>query len=158
MTIAQAVRPERARIVPAFGEARTIREWSHSAQVSLSVLRRRMRVFHPEVALTLPVQSHADPDAEPGAPGSWTWELLRYEDDPWARRFVAQHPEGATLEEVGAALGVVREAVRKIEEAALEKVRAAASELGLSIEQFTAGLSERPARRVSALSRLLSDP
>lgn len=43
----------------------------------------------------------------------------RYADDPAARAFVAAHPGGATLEEVGAAFGVTREAIRQIEERAL---------------------------------------
>lgn len=44
--------------------------------------------------------------------------------DQAARRFVDEHPDGATLEEVAAALGVSRERVRQIESRALRKLRA----------------------------------
>ena len=53
---------------------------------------------------------------------------------PCAVAFVADHPDGATLEQVGAALGVTRECVHTIEErAAVRFVRAAS----------TAGMLER---------------
>ena len=43
--------------------------------------------------------------------------------DNCALDFVEDHPDGATLEEVGAALLLTRERVRQIEESALQKVR-----------------------------------
>ena len=44
----------------------------------------------------------------------------RYADDPAAQRFVADHPDGATLDEIGASFGTSREAVRQIERRALD--------------------------------------
>lgn len=48
---------------------------------------------------------------------------LPFELDVAAQRFVEDHPNGATLEEIGAALGLTRERVRQIEEIALAKIR-----------------------------------
>lgn len=58
-----------------------------------------------------------------GEPGAWTWQLLPWEDDLWAQEFVQKHPCGATLEEIGEALGVSMQRVRQIEEKALRKLR-----------------------------------
>lgn len=110
--------------VEAFGERLSIPAWARVTGLSINAVRRRLRLFPPEIALLLPVAAHADPNAKPGAPRSWTWELLLYEDDCYAQRFVEAHPHGATLDEVGDALGIVRERVRQIEEQALEKLGA----------------------------------
>lgn len=52
---------------------------------------------------------------------------LPYSHDLAAQDFVAQHPEGATLEQIGAFFGVTREWVRQLEARALEKLRAGAT-------------------------------
>lgn len=52
------------------------------------------------------------------------WSDLEWEEHDEARRIVAENPDGMTLEEVGAYLGITRERVRQIEAAALEKLRA----------------------------------
>lgn len=113
------------REIEAFGERHPAVVWSRLIGVRPNVLRRRMRRLPPEVALALPRYAHVDPTARPGAPSAWTWELLAYEDDPWAQDFVARHPGGGTLEEVGDALGMGRERVNQIERRAIEKLRQA---------------------------------
>lgn len=51
------------------------------------------------------------------------WNDLEWEEHDEARDVVNEHPDGMTLEEVGAVLGVTRERVRQIEAAALEKLK-----------------------------------
>lgn len=54
-----------------------------------------------------------------------------YKDDVACQLFVAFFPEGATLDMVGAAIGVTRERARQIEDRALKKLFARAEEYGL---------------------------
>ena len=124
------------RYIEAFGESHTLAEWAVITACGESTLRKRLSEHPPEVALAMPSYTHVDATADPGAPRSWTWDLLPWEDDVWARRWVATHPSGATLDEVGDALGVVRERVRQIEETAKRKLRLAADALGLSYEDL----------------------
>lgn len=56
------------------------------------------------------------------ADGGGMYEHLRYADDLDAQRFVASHPDGATRDEVGVALGLTREGVREIEKRAAQKL------------------------------------
>ena len=68
--------------------------------------------------------------------------MLEWEDDPGAQAFFAQHPGGATLEEVAAALGVTRERVRQIEEVALRKCRREAKRIGVPVAALLGTLDE----------------
>ena len=58
-------------------------------------------------------------------PGAVVHPTMRFELDDDAQAFVEAHPHGATLEEVGAAMGISRERVRQIEEGAVRKLKAA---------------------------------
>ncbi len=58
--------------------------------------------------------------------------VTRYEDDEQAQAFVAAHPDGATLEEIGELWGITRERVRQIERAALHQLRARLKLAGVS--------------------------
>jgi hypothetical protein len=108
--------------VEAFGDRMTLDAWARLTGISVRTLRRRLTFLPAEAALLLPDWTHVDPLARPGSANAWSWELLDYEDDPWAQTFVAKHRAGATLEQVGNALGVVKERVRLIEESALAKL------------------------------------
>lgn len=130
MTDVRPVERYRGRRIEAFGEVRNLTDWSREAGLERTPLRQRLARFDPEIAIRLPPCARVNPDAEPGAPGAWTWYVLPYDEDPWARAFVAAHPDGATLEEIGAALGLVRERVRQLEESAIRKCRRAAQKLG----------------------------
>lgn len=134
MVVQQATRRDALKptghLVEAFGETRNLEGWAENAAVCRGALRRRLASMHAEVALHLPAHARVKASALPGTPGSWTWWLIDYEDDPWAQQFVAAHPDGATLEQVGAALGIVRERVRQLEESAIRKCRRAAQKLG----------------------------
>jgi hypothetical protein len=62
-----------------------------------------------------------------------TRDAVRFEHDLECQRFVAEHPGGATLDEVGQFFGgLSRERIRQIEIQALGKLRAA----GVSLAVF----------------------
>ena len=50
-------------------------------------------------------------------------DALDYESDSECQRFVADHPDGACLEEIAAIMGITRERVRQIENIAVRKIR-----------------------------------
>jgi hypothetical protein len=60
--------------------------------------------------------------APPGQPGSRTWDTLPWEKDDWCWYAVACHPDGLTLEQVGALMGCMPERIRRIELDALAKL------------------------------------
>lgn len=106
-----------------------IKHWSRELCISHGHVRNKLckvgPTLGPELAVLLPKDYRGIDGHTPlGAPGSWTWQILDWEDDPWAQRFVEAHPGGATLDEVGQALGVERERVRQIEREALMKLAA----------------------------------
>jgi hypothetical protein len=57
-----------------------------------------------------------------GDPGSRTWDELPWKDDPWAQAFVEAHPEGATVPEIAAAMGIVESTVYKLLRSGARKV------------------------------------
>lgn len=112
------------RYYEAFGYWRTIDEWAWISGIPRRTIENRLRVGLPlEVCVNLPLCARIDPKAAPGAPMSWTWDALEFEDDDWARSFVKRHPDGATLDQVGEVLGMCRERVRQVEEQILRKLR-----------------------------------
>ncbi len=58
--------------------------------------------------------------------------VTRYDDDEQAQAFVAAHPDGATLEEIGELWGITRERVRQIERDALRQLCARLKLVGVS--------------------------
>lgn len=72
--------------------------------------------------------------------------LTPYADDLEAQQLVAQHPDGMTLEEVGAIFGVTRERVRQIEATALRNLRIRCALVGIEPDDVAAMLATRPER------------
>lgn len=79
---------------------------------------------------------NAAPEAlvSPGSP---------YSEDLVAQRFVEEHPDGATLEEVGHYFGVTRERVRQMEVTAIEHLKKRCQLAGISREDVAAMLMSR---------------
>jgi transcriptional regulator with XRE-family HTH domain len=59
----------------------------------------------------------------PGFPGALSWDATPWREDAVARAFVEEHPDGATVEEVAAALGLTTRQVERIIEQAARKMR-----------------------------------
>lgn len=68
---------------------------------------------------------------------------LAFEKDYGARAFVVHHRDGATLDEVGRAIGVTRERVRQLEQLAFAKVRDACEREGIDAADLVRGLLTR---------------
>jgi broad specificity phosphatase PhoE len=131
--------------VEAYGEIRSVASWASCSGHTVRSLRKRLSelaTLPAEIALAAPSYVRIDPTALPGQPRSWTWDLLPWEDDEWAQEWVARHPGGGTLEEVGAALGVVRERVRQVEESAMAKFRREARRAGVPVRILLQALGE----------------
>jgi hypothetical protein len=76
-------------------------------------------------------------------PGALIDAITPYASDVAAQLFVAHFGDGATLEDIGDALGVTRERVRQIEQVALRHLRARAKLAGISREDIAAILVGR---------------
>lgn len=71
---------------------------------------------------------------------------LPFAQDDAAQRFVETHPDGGTLEEVGAALGITRERARQVEAIALKRLVLRCRVAGITREDIGAILATRPGR------------
>ena len=110
--------------VEAFGECKSVKDWAAEIGVDIRVLKQRLEIVPAEIALSMPRMTRLHRfGISAGEPQSWTWDLLPWRLDLWAQAFVAERPSGATLEEVGEALGVTRERVRQIETSAMRKLK-----------------------------------
>jgi hypothetical protein len=130
--------------IEAHGELHTVAYWARCSGQSVRILLKHLRSLPrlaPEIVIAVPRCTRIDPHALPGEPHAWTWDVLPWEDDEWAQDFVARHPGGATLAEVGDALGLVRERVRQVEETAMIKLRRAALRLDVPVKSMLEALS-----------------
>lgn len=76
-------------------------------------------------------------------PGARIDSFTRYDDDAECQRFVADHPDGAPLEEIGEAMGLTRERIRQIEEVALRRFASRLRFAGITEDDVAAMLSVR---------------
>ncbi len=140
--------------VHAFDEVRSVAEWAWHLERNPNALLRHLNTFTdlpPEIILGIPKRARVCPTIEPGAPRSWTWDALPWEADRWAQDWVKKHPGGASLQEVGNALGITREAVRQVEARVYSKLRKGVERDGESIEEMLKVLREVRDRRAEVL-------
>lgn len=76
-------------------------------------------------------------------PDARSVNVVPFSEDLGAQRFVKQHPDGATLEQVGAYLGVTRERVRQIESKALPRLLRYCKRAGISPEDVASYFASR---------------
>lgn len=136
-------------VIDAFGRSHTVQEWAYVIGDGVVSLQRRLNTFamlSPALVLSMP-KGIRFRDVPLGAPKSWTWDALPWEADRWARAWVAAHPGGATLDEVGKALGVTRERVRQVEESGMRKFEREARRCGVAMRDLLEVLREVRERR-----------
>ncbi len=151
---AQPVHYTASTQVEAFGEVRSVIEWAWHLERNPNALLRYLNTFTnlpAEIVLGIPKRARVCPSIEPGAPRSWTWDALPWEVDQWAQDWVRKHPGGASLQEIGDALGITREAVRQLEERAARKLRRESERDGADVESMLAYLCESRDRRAEVL-------
>lgn len=134
MPFAVSIKRSRARYQPAAhvrrlrvnGERLTISQWSRRTGLTKSLIRARKRKgWTDREAVTTPdCVRHANLRIPDGHPGSVSWNRDAWEEDHHAWYVVACHPDGLTLEEVGAVMGLSDERVRQIQDDAIAKLQA----------------------------------
>ncbi len=122
------VPPTRVRIVRrliACGVSLTISEWSKRTGITRSLLRKRKRKgWSDQETVTTPDHTrHAGLRIPIGHPQSVSWTRDTWENDDHAWYVVMHQPDGLTLEQIGAVMGLGFERVRQIEQEALDKLR-----------------------------------
>ena len=110
-------------IITAHGQSGTLDQWCARLGVSRRTIRSRIDVYGADRALRMTKYGRSTVQFEHSID-----DVTPYEEDEECQRIVRDNPDGATLEIIGATMGVCRERIRQIEEEALEKLR-----LGLRI-------------------------
>lgn len=110
------------------GRYQSLKEWRDELGTSYDTLKSFTIRFGDDFGITRFIEyqeaRRAAQEAIPdGHPNASSWEKLAWDDDPWAQYAVESHPEGMLLEEIGELMGLTRERVRQIEEAALRKLK-----------------------------------
>ena len=113
-----------------------LRHWCDAFDVPIRTALRRVDAGWPLwEAVSQPRQGWSD-----GSSGHGWRDGVPYEHDLRCQRFVRDHPGGATLEEVGAELGVTRERVRQIEGKALRRLHKTAQRIAPDLEMIIGAL------------------
>lgn len=134
-----------ADTITAQNETLYVSEWAKRIGLSEDTLRKRLAAgWDHEKAVTAPKQVTNRPVAlrrqvPDGAPGSWTWHDLAFEDDQWCQDFVKTHPDGASMEVVGAAMGVEVSWICEIEQGAIAKLLAKLKQVASGTLESTHG-------------------
>lgn len=161
-------KPAEPEMITHDGRTLTLRDWSRVRAVfklgiGVGTLRQRLAEgWSPERALTTPEAERITRGRcslclkETERAGSHALSRLRcpdcvyvhahetrYCDDIEAQRFVAEHDEGATLDEIGAFLGISRERARQIEEVARKRLVARLAVAGVAREDLALFVSQR---------------
>lgn len=118
-------RPPRMHILRIDGEALTTSQASQRYGIPRQRLCARLREGWSHIdAVTVPAWVHHERVAIPaGHPSSASWDRDPWDDDDYAWYVVAHHPDGLSLEQVAALMGVTDERVRQIEQEAFAKLR-----------------------------------
>lgn len=146
--------PTTGRIVrrlSARGVSMTVSQWSKATGLTRSLIRARKRKGFSDVdAVTIPAMTrHSRLGIPDGHPDSVNWDRDEWENDDYAWYVVQHHPEGLSLEQIGAVMGLSDERVRQIIEEALDKLR--------QHPEIKAELAERDEENASAmLARLVA--
>jgi hypothetical protein len=115
----------RLRILTIDGERITTSQASQRYGIPRQRLNARLRQGWSDVdAVTVPAWvHHARVSVQAGHPSSASWDRDPWSDDDHAWYVVACHPDGLSLEQVAALMGVTDERVRQIEQEAFAKIR-----------------------------------
>jgi hypothetical protein len=103
------------------GVTRPVSDWARYLGIGRTTMWKRLHRFPLDVAMTMPRRSSSKPVVE--HEGSLVDGRRRFADDQHAVSAVLCKPDGMEHHEIGDLVGVGRERIRQIEEAALRKLR-----------------------------------
>lgn len=126
--IAATVKPvTKARQITAFGETHSVYTWAEKQGMCAQAIYRRLESGYSNEAAVSKFRpsrktGSAQSEAQPGEPGSLTWDTLAWEEDPWAQRVVAENGP-MDLATIGVYFGLSIQRVEELEKVILAKVR-----------------------------------
>lgn len=116
-------------LITAFGETKTVYQWAAEQGISAQTIYGRLDAgYSHEAAVSTfrPSRGAAmsGADLAPGEPGALSWDLLEWEEDPWAWRVIDERGR-MELEEIGELFALSKSRIEEIEKEAWVKVRCA---------------------------------